>query len=190
LVCVAVVLLVGLVVVPAFAKGPNGPAGNSSVGHINMVEKDNLGPDGIYCNGDETWVVLSDAGKYRYQLSGTTLDVVLNAEGLVPGNWYYVELVDVSSGYNPIDYHSPAQAGDTCTFSQFYGQANGGGNVHIAFTWTGSITSGMVIEVNLKNADNVALLSPSTVGVPAEWILGTGQGWNCVLYSEATITVP
>ena len=121
---------------------------------------------------------------------GTTLDVVLNAKGLTPGNWYYAELADVSSGYNVIDKHSPSQVGDADSYAQFYAQANGGGNIHRQFSWTGSIASGMAIEVNIKNADNVALLNPSTYGVPAEWILGTGQGWGYVLYSEDTIAVP
>jgi len=38
----------------------------------------------------------------------------------------------------------------------------------------------------MKNADWVALLEPSTHGVPSEWI-HTGQGWDYVLYGAITI---
>ena len=168
LVVIALVLMVGLIAGPVLAKGKSGQAGKSNVGHINLVEK------------DANWAVIRDAGKLRYKLSGTTLDVVLNAKGLVHGNWYLIELNDKNAAtwtvISPDNYNS------------FYAQANGGGNIHAAFSLT--VASGMAVEVNVKNADNVALLNPSTYGVPAEWILGTGQGWSYVLYSEDTIPVP
>ena len=173
-------LLVSLVAVPiVIAAGPNGPAGKSHVGHINIVEKDNLGPDGIPNTGDETWVVLRDAGKFTYKLlSGTMLDVVLNAKGLVPGDWYYVEVVDKPTWtvLSPNNY------------SSFYAQANGGGNIHAEFSC--GVATGMAVEVNVKNAEWAALLEPSTIGVPSEWVGPTGQGWGYVLYSEATISIP
>ena len=66
-----------------------------------------------------------------------------------------------------------------------YGQADAYGDVDILFSL--SVADHTNIEVNLKNADNVALLEPSHYGVPAEWILGTGQGWDYVLYGATTI---
>jgi len=53
-----------------------------------------------------------------------------------------------------------------------------------------SVATDMAVESNVKNADNVALLEPSAYEVPEEWILGTRQAWNSVLYSEDTIAVP
>jgi len=163
-----VVLLVSLVTVPIVtAKGPSGPAGESNVGHINIVEKDPV-----------TWEVIRDGGKLTYKLSDGTLDVVLNAKGLVPGDWYLAEVVDKGVDDSGWDVLSPNN------YSSFYGQANGGGNVHIAFSL--DVGDAADMEVNLKNADWVALLEPSTIGVPEEWIY-TGQGWDFVLYAEAQI---
>lgn len=162
-------LLLSLIAVPmVMAAGPNGPAGKSDVGHVCIVAKDPV-----------TWEVLEDRGKLTYKISDDILDVVLNAQELVPGNWYLVEVVDKSTGWNPI---SPDN------YSSFYAQANGGGNIHADFSC--SVESGMDVEVNVKNAENVALLEPSAYGVPEEWILGTGQGWDYVLYSEALIAIP
>ena len=175
-----VTLLLTLMAVPVMAKGPNGPAGKSNVGHINIVEKDNVGPDGIPDTGDETWAIIRDAGKLRYKLSGTTLDVVLNAKGLVPGDWYYVELNDKNAANWTVI--SPNN------YSSFYAQANDDGNIHAAFSC--AVTSGMAVEANVKNAEWAALLEPSTIGVPSEWAGPTGQGWDYVLYSEDTIPVP
>jgi hypothetical protein len=191
LVCVAVVLLVALAAVPVFAKGPSGPAGKSDVGHINLVVKDNLGPDGIPNTGDETWAILSYEGKLTYQVDGTTVHVVLNARELVPGNWYYAELVDVSAGWTPVNETGAGQPGDNDCYAMFYAQANGGGNIHMSFTTNMSISSGMLLEVGIKNAEWAALLSPSTPGIVAQWVGPTGQGWTHVLWSEAaTIAIP
>ena len=169
---IAIVMVVALALllmaVPVMAKGPNGPAGKSNVGHINLVEK------------DANWDVVSYNGKLKYSISDDTLDVVLNAKGLVSGDWYLIELNDKNAAaWNVI---SP----DNC--NSFYAQANGGGNIHAEFSC--AVKSGMVVEVNVKNAENVALLECSTYGVPAEWILGTGQGWTYMLYSEDTIPIP
>lgn len=166
----AVTLLLTVMAVPVLAKGPSGPAGKSNVGHIYLVEKD---PD--------TWEIVEGGawGKLKYSLDGSTLDVVLNAHGLVPGDWHLVELVDKDVDDTGWTVLSPDN------YSSFYGQADSDGNVNIAFSL--DIGTAADIEVNLKNADNVALLEPSTGGVPEEWILGTGQGWGFVLYAEAQI---
>ena len=168
LVVIALVLMVGLIAGPVLAKGKSGQAGKSNVGHINLVEK------------DANWDIVSYQGKLTYSISDGTLDVVLNAKGLVPGDWYLIELNDKNAGswtvISPNDY------------SSFYAQANDEGNIHAAFSCT--VASGMAVEVNVKNAEWAALLEPSTIGVPSEWAGPTGQGWSYVLYSEDTIAIP
>lgn len=163
-----------------------------SKGIYYLVKKDNVGPDGIPDTGDETWAIQPRStnafgmGKFSVELGILTMRLV--AHKLTPGNWYYVELVDLTSGWNPIDKHWPSQVGDADSYNRFYGQADNDGDVVISFSW--NISGHNNIEVNMKNADNVALLEPSTYGVPGEWILGTGQGWDYVLYGRTTIQMP
>ncbi len=104
------------------------------------------------------------------------MTIHLVAHKLTAEKWYYVELVDkTSGGWVPFSDDR---------FSHFYGQADGYGNVEVTFNWR--INGHINIEVNLKNADWVALLEPSTYGVPSEWIY-TGQGWDYVLYGATKI---
>ena len=136
---------------------------------------------GIYylVSKDANWNPLprstSAFGMGKFSIKGDTLTMRLVAHKLTAGNWYYVELVDKSSGWEPFNDDR---------YSRFYGQADASGDVHISFSW--DITGHSDIEVNLKNADWVALLEPSTHGTPAEWIY-TGQGWDYVLYGATTI---
>jgi hypothetical protein len=181
--------LVGASVV--MAKAPNGPAGKSDTGHINLVAKDTVGPDGIPDTGDETWATLSYEGKLKYQVSDGMVCVVLNASGLVPGNWYYAQLIDKQGGgYVPVNENGDGVAGDNDCYAMFYDQANGGGNIHISFCTSMDIVSGQELEINVKNAEWAALLNPSTPGTVAEWAGPTAQGWDAVLFSEATIPMP
>ncbi len=104
----------------------------------------------------------------------------VHAMGLTPGNWYYVEMNEKTAPTWTVIGDGVADS-----YNMFYGQANVNGVVNINFSW--DVSGHDDIEVNLKNADNVALLSPSTYGVPSEWILGTGQGWDYVLFGIALI---
>jgi len=166
---IVVSLLVSLAAVPiVMAKGPNGPAGNSNVGHINIVEKD---PD--------TWEIILDAGKLTYQVSGTTLRVVLNAKGLEPGLYYQCEVVSKGADGLAWDVLNPDN------YNMFYAQANGGGNIHADFCL--DIGDATDIEVNVKNAEWAPLLNPSEYGVPEEWVYNPGQGYDYEYYSEAEI---
>jgi len=169
------IVALAMITAPVSAAGPSGPAGKSNVGHINLVEK------------DADWNIIEDGawGKARYILNGSTLDVVLNAHDLTPGDWYYVELVD--KGSDGTDW-APIVGGNPDTYSMFYGQADSDGDVHISFSW--SVPIGAYVEVNMKNADWVALGDPSTYGnADNDWIY-TGQGWDHVLYAADTIIVP
>mgnify|MGYP000100085616 CR=1 FL=1 len=126
-----------------------------------------------------TWEPLPRAtnpfGMGKFSIKDNTLTMHLVCHKLTPGDWYYVELVDKSSGWSPFNDDR---------YSRFYGQADASGDANIIFSW--NITSHSDIEVNLKNADWVALLEPSAHGVPAEWIY-TGQGWDYILYGATTI---
>jgi len=180
MIAIVVAVLASLMAMPVLAKGPSGPAGRSNVGHIYLGEKTEAGPDGIIGTPDDWQLDMSNAwGKLRYELSNPTLNIVLNARGLTPGDWYYIELVDKSPGWNPISPNN---------YSSFYAQANVDGNIHAALSC--AVGSGMRVEANVKNAEWAALLDPSTIGVPSEWAGPTGQGWDYVLYSEDTITIP
>jgi hypothetical protein len=132
----------------------------------------------------DTWEVLpretSAFGMAKFSIEDGELTMRLVAHKLAPGNWYMLELVEKDSGCGWI-----GPIGDTNRYSSFYGQADDEGNVKISVSW--DVTGYEYIEVNLKNADNVALHEPSAYGVPSEWILGTGQGWDHVLYGAATI---
>ena len=169
-------LLIALVLGVAVAALLAGPALADPTDYDKKVSK------GIYylVSKDANWDPLprstSAFGMGKFSIKDDTLTMRLVAHKLTPGNWYYVELVDKSSGWAPFN-------DDRC--SRFYGQADASGNVKMTFSW--DITGHRDIEVNMKNADNVALLDPSTYGVPAEWILGTGQGWDYVLYGATTI---
>lgn len=168
-------LLIALVLVVTGFTLLAGPALADPTDYDKMVSK------GIYylVSKDASWNPLPRAtsafGMGKFSKENGILTMHLVCHRLTPGDWYYVELVDKSSGYNPFNDDR---------YSRFYGQADMYGDVDINFSWDTSGHSS--IEVNLKNADWVALLEPSTYGVPAEWIY-TGQGWGFVLYGATTI---
>ncbi|MBW7995694.1 MAG: hypothetical protein FVQ81_03790 [Candidatus Glassbacteria bacterium] len=139
--------------------------------------------NGIYylVSKDAAWQALPrGAGAFgmgKFSIENGTLTMRLVAHRLTPGNYYTVELVDkTGGGWNPFSDDR---------YSRFYGQADEDGNVKINFSW--DISGHSNIELNLKNADNVALLDPSTYGVPSEWILGTGQGWDSILFGATQL---
>ncbi len=105
-------LIVGL---PIIAGGPNGPAGNSNVGHLNLYEK------------DANWEIVEDGanGKMKYNLSGTEFEFVFNGHGL-----------EADTDYCLIYYPDPWPGrGLICLGCA---TSNGGGNVHIQ----GSVNTG------------------------------------------------
>lgn len=169
LVALAVVGLILAVAVPAWAD---------------PTDYDKKADKGIYylVSKDANWNPLprstSAFGMGKFSIKNGTLTMHLVVHKLTPGDWYYVELVEKDSdclGWNPV--------GDD-RYSRFYGQADAYGNVNMTFSW--QIGSPTNLEVNMKNADWVALLDPSAYGVPSEWIY-TGQGWDYVLYGATTV---
>ena len=136
---------------------------------------------------DENWNPLPRSnnafGKAKFSINDDELKMRLSAHKLIPDNWYMVEIIDWNIDWALSDVLSDDR------YNRFYGQADEEGNVHISFTWDISGSDNDMLEINLKNADNVALLDPSTYGVPSEWIIGTGQGWDHVLYGTTTISL-
>lgn len=103
-------LILGSTLIPALAKGPSAPAGQSNMAHLYLYEKD-----------PSTWNIVDGGawGKMEYNLSGPTFDFVFNGKGL-----------DASGDYSLIYYKDPWPGTPaTCLAS---GTANGGGNVHLA----------------------------------------------------------
>ena len=105
-----VVFMAGMLVCPvAMAKGKNGPAGKSNIGHLYLYEKD-----------PATWEIVEGGawGKMKYNLSGAEFEFVFNGHGLVPGE-----------NYTLLYYPDPwPGVGLICLGA---GLANGGGDVHI-----------------------------------------------------------
>jgi len=103
-----IAVVMGLLVVPVFAKGPSGPAGKSNVGHLYLYEK------------DADWEIVEGGawGKMKYNLSGSTFDFVFNGHSL-----------PVGQDYTLIYYPDPwPGSGLICLGS---GTVNEDGNVHI-----------------------------------------------------------
>ena len=122
LILVLIVLLIGALTVGVLAVGKTGQAGKSNIAHLYLYEKIPDEP------ADPTvpWVVVEDGawGKMKYNLSGEEFDFVFNGHGLVPGEVYcLIYFVDVSAGWT---------AGLPAIFCLGMGEANGGGEVHIA----------------------------------------------------------
>ena len=180
-----VVMLALTLSVPVFAKSQNQNQKRQGIPYDKLVE------NGVYrlVAKDSNWDILPNEygfGMGKFTVESGVLTMRLTVHNLVAGNWYYVELVDVTAGgYNVLDKHYPSEVGDADSYSSFYGQANAEGDVHITFTW--SVGTGILLEVNLKNADWVALENPSTYGnEDGDWIF-TEQGWGYVLYGATTI---
>ncbi len=105
----ALVIVMSLMLTPAFAKGKSGQAGKSNVGHLYLYEKD-----------QSTWEIVEGGawGKMRYNLSGSTFDFVFNGHSLAIGQ-----------DYTLIYYPDPWPGiGLICLGS---GTVNEEGNVHI-----------------------------------------------------------
>lgn len=106
----ALVIVMSLMLTPAFAKGKSGQAGKSNVGHLYLYEKD----------GEPDWNIVEGGawGKMKYNLSGSTFDFVFNGHSLAIGQDY------------TLIYYPDPWPGDglICLGS---GITNEGGNVHI-----------------------------------------------------------
>lgn len=104
-----VVLLVGVLVVPTLAAGPNGKAGKSYVGHLYLFEKD-----------PSTWDVVEGGawGKLKYNFDSSSFDYVFNGHDLVPDTQYTL-----------IRYIDPWGEGVVVLGT---GTANEEGNIHLA----------------------------------------------------------
>ncbi len=105
----------------ALGRIPNGPAGNSHVGHLYLFEKD-----------PETWEIIEDGawGKLRYKLKNDELDIVFNGHLLEPGYEYTL-----------IRYIDPWPSTGVMCFGT--AMANEEGDVHIsgALPWSEEYTN-------------------------------------------------
>lgn len=103
-------LMLGSMAVPALAKGPNGPAGQSNQAHLYLYEKN-----------PSDWSIVDGGawGKMTYNQSGPAFDYVFNGHGLVPDNKYTL-----------IYYPDPWPGTNLQCLGN--GTANGGGNVNIS----------------------------------------------------------
>lgn len=99
-----------LVVTPAFAKGPNGPAGNSNKAHLYLYEKNPAG-----------WTIVEGGawGKMTYNQSGPTFDYVFNGHGLQPNTDY------------SLIYYADPWPGNHPGALIVSGTSNGGGNINL-----------------------------------------------------------
>ncbi|HPQ43394.1 MAG TPA: hypothetical protein PKZ42_04130 [Syntrophales bacterium] len=75
---IVITFVLGLLVVPAIAKGPSSQAGKSNIGHLYLYEK------------DADWEIVEGGawGKTKYDLSGSTFDFVFNGHDLPIGQEY------------------------------------------------------------------------------------------------------
>lgn len=78
MVLAVVSLVVAVSVAPVLAKGPNGPSGKSSVGHLYLFEK------------DASWEVIDEGawGKLNYKCGEDGFSFVFNGHGLEPAAEY------------------------------------------------------------------------------------------------------
>lgn len=105
---IIIAVVVGILVAPVLAKGPNGSSGKSNTGHLYLYEKD----------GDWEIVAGGAWGKMKYNLSGSTFDFVFNGHHL-----------PVGQDYTLIYYPDPwPGTGLICLGS---GVVNGCGDIHI-----------------------------------------------------------
>jgi len=76
LLSLVIVLTLLLISAPVFAKGKNGPAGNSNKAHLYLYEK----------SGDPDWEIVEGGawGKMTYDLSGKEFNFVFNGHSLKP----------------------------------------------------------------------------------------------------------
>jgi len=130
IVTAVVVMALGLGSVALAKGGPTGQAGKSNTAQLYLHEKD-----------PSTWEIVDGGawGKMKYNLSGSTLDLVFNGHGLEAGG-----------DYTLIYYPDPWPGEDLiCLGSD---AANPGGNVHIK----ASVDSGDLPASDDDNVDDGA----------------------------------
>jgi hypothetical protein len=128
LLCGALALVAGSVALgqkSAKARIPNGPAGNSHIGHLYLYEKD-----------PATWEIVDGGarGKMKYNLSGYEFEFVFNGHGLEPGYEYTL-----------IYYPDPWPGSGLICLGD--GTADIDGNVHIK----NSVNTGSMPAMNDEN---------------------------------------
>lgn len=145
----------------AMAKGKNGPAGKSNIGHLYLYEK----------TGDPDWEIVEGGawGKMKYNLSGPEFEFVFNGHGLVPGQ-----------NYTLLYYPDPWPGNDLICLG--VGLANGNGDIHIM----GSVNTGDLpaeVDQNYPDGAKIWLVMSSDVDCVG---VQTGMthmiGWNPTEY--------
>ncbi len=125
----------------AMAKGKNGPAGNSNVGHLYLYEKTSVPLS-------DPWVIVEGGawGKMKYNLSGSEFDFVFNGHGLPVGQ------------LRTLIYYPDPWPGEglICLGS---GVVDAGGNIHIA----ASVDTG---DLPIVGDDNAGPTPPLVPGYP------------------------
>jgi hypothetical protein len=159
----ALVIVMSLMLSPAFAKGKSDPAGKSNVGHLYLYEKDS-----------ETWEIVEGGawGKMKYNLSGPTFDFVFNGHSLAIGQ-----------DYTLIYYPDPWPGeGLICLGS---GKANKGGNVHII----GSVDTGdLPNEIDENYPDGAKIWLVLTDDVDCDQAKMVGWDASAYLFEYDLIT--
>lgn len=110
---VVLVLIAGIVATPVLAKGKNGPAGKSNIGHLYLYEK--------WAHADWDWEILDGGawGKMKYNLSGPEFCFVFNGHGLQPNTDY------------SLIYYADPWPGDNPGALIASGMTNQGGSIHL-----------------------------------------------------------
>ena len=156
-------------------KGPNGPAGQSNIGHLYLYEKA-LDPD---ATREDPWLIVEGGmwGKMKYNLSGPTFDFVFNGHRLPIGQEFTL-----------IYYPDPWPAnGLICLGSGLVVEDEDGmGNIHIA----GSVDTGdlpIESDENYENGAKIFLVSTGDVDCVGQKMIGW-SGDDANLYEGALIT--
>jgi len=137
----------------AMAKGKNGQAGKSNVGHLYLFQKD-----------PSDWTIVEDGawGKMKYNLSGPEFDFVFNGHGLEP-----------YANYTLIYYPDPWPGnGLKCLGA---GLVNEDGNIHIM----GSVDTGDLPSTEDQNLGaKIWLVLSDDVNCQDAYM----DGWNPTSY--------
>ncbi|MGD9403339.1 MAG: hypothetical protein PVF95_13860 [bacterium] len=158
LMCAVVALLASSVAFglkPAAAKIPNGPAGNSHVGHLYLFEKDPV-----------SWEIVDGGarGKMKYNLEGYEFDFVFNGHGLEPG-----------MDYTLIYYPDPWPGDGLICLGE--GTSDFDGNVHIKNSVdTGSLPA--MGDENYMDGAKIWLVFTNDV----DCMMRSMIGWNPIEY--------
>lgn len=146
-------LMLGAIVIPALAKGPNGPAGNSNKAHLYLYQKDPVSWD-IVAGG--AW------GKMTYDRSGPAFNYVFNGQGL-----------EADKEYSLIYYADP-WPGDNPGALIASGLSDEGGNIHLA----GSTNLGINLpDPEDANYNEEGCGDPGTPGDPPPFPCGGAKIW-------------